>query len=339
MTDLLRTLQLADLQDIPADRNAFLAALGGPSAILVPGRDGSRIRALTTLLHGNEPSGFRAVHRWLHERRVPAVDTLLIVASVDAARAAPGFAHRMLPGRPDLNRCFLGPFDTPEARLAEEILRLLRKAHPEAVIDVHNNTGHNPPYAVGVEPTNEALWLAGVFGDRFVWSHLHLGALMEAIPDIPSVTVEVGRSGDPAADDVAYTGLEVYLHRERLFEPRSSEPPRVLVMPMRARLRPGVTLEIADAPVPDAHLTIRTDLDRHNFERVAADTAIGWSPGHDLPLELIDETDRDRAADFFELADGELRTRLPMVPIMITTDPVAAAGDCLFYIVREPDSG
>ena len=29
---------------------------------------------------------------------------------------------------------------------------------------------------------------------------------------------------------------------------------------------------------------------------------------------------------------------LPIVPIMITTDPVAAAGDCLFYIVREPDS-
>ena len=161
MTDALRTLERADLNGVPDDPGAFLAELGSPSAILLPGHDSGRVRALTTLLHGNEPSGFRAVHRWLREERIPAVDTLLIVASVDSALAPPGFAHRMLPGRPDLNRCFLGPFDTPEARLAEEILRMLRKAHPEAVIDVHNNTGHNPAVrrrGVG-DTTNVALQL------------------------------------------------------------------------------------------------------------------------------------------------------------------------------------
>lgn len=339
LIDKLRTLGRPDLHDIPEDASAFLAALGGPCAIRLTGRDSGRVRAVTTLLHGNEPSGFRAVHRWLREERVPAVDTLLIIASVDAALAAPGFAYRMLPGRPDLNRCFLGPFDSPEARLAQEILRMLRKEEPEAVIDVHNNTGHNPPYGVGVEPTREALWLTGLFGERFVWSHLQLGALMEATTDIASVTVEVGRSGDPAADEVAYAGLERFLQQEKLFEPDSSESPQVLVMPMRARLRPGATLEIADTRVPGAHLTIRTDLDRHNFERVEAGTQIGWSDWHELPLELIDETGEDRAADFFQLSEGRLRTRQPMIPIMITTDAVAAAGDCLFYIVRERDSG
>ena len=57
--------------------------------------------------------------------------------------------------------------------------------------------------------------------------------------------------------------------------------------------------------------------------------------GARLPLELIDEAGRNRAAEFFRIEKGELRTRMPLVPIMITTDPAAAASDCLFYIVRE----
>lgn len=338
-TPALRTRPRPAARDIPANPSEFLAALGGPCVIHVPGRAPGRVRAVTTLLHGNEPSGFRALHRWLREDSIPAVDTLLVFASVGAALAPPGFAHRMLPGRPDLNRCFLGPIETPEGRLAEEILRTLRDADPEAALDIHNNTGHNPPYGVGVEPTREALWLTGLFGTRFVWSHLKLGALVEAISDIPSVTIEVGRSGDPAADAVAHAGLERFLQLEDLFEPEAANAPQILVMPMRARLRPGTSLEISDVPVLGTHLTIRADLDRHNFEVVAADTPIGWSDGDALPLELIDETGRDRAHDFFQLSGGQLRTLLPMIPIMITTDAAAAAGDCLFYIVREPEPG
>ena len=333
---LLRECDRPTAAALPEDPLRFLEDLGGPAVIRVPGRDRSRVRAVTTLLHGNEPSGLRAILRWLRDDVTPAVDALLVVASVEAARSAPGFAHRMLPGRPDLNRCFLGPFDTPEARLAQAILRVLRRADPEAVIDIHNNTGHNPPYGVGVEPTAEALWLTGLFGDRFVWSHLRLGALMEAISDIPSVTTEVGRSGDPAADDVAYRGLARFLGAEKLFAP-AGESPRVLVMPMRARLRPGVTLVISDERSADASLTIRADLDRHNFENVAAGTEIGWSTCSALPLELIDDHARDRAEEFFELTDGVLRTRRALIPIMITTDPSAAESDCLFYVVRERD--
>jgi len=333
----LRTLlrpQPADLPERPAD---FLRALGGPCVIRVPGRDRSRARAVTTLLHGNEPSGLIAIHRWLRDGTEPAVDALLVVANVAAALAPPGFGHRALPGHEDLNRCFLGPFESEEGRLAREILTELRDAKPEAVIDVHNNTGHNPPYGVGVEPTPQALHLAALFGHRFVWSHLKLGALVEAITDLPSVTVEVGRSGDPGADEVAHAGLTRFLGTERLFE-REPTPVQVLVMPMRVRLQPGARLAIADEPHPEADLTIQADLDRHNFEVVAPETLIGWTRSSRFPLELIDEAGADRAGEYFALEDGRIRTRLPMIPIMITTDVATAASDCLFYIVREHEA-
>lgn len=331
----LRHVEVAGARDVAADAESFLRELAGPTALHVRGRDRSRCRVVTTLLHGNEPSGLRAIHGWLRRGAVPAVDTLLVVANVEAALHPPGFAWRMLPGRRDLNRCFLGPFDDADGLLARDLLDSVRDAKPEAVIDLHNNTGHNPPYGVGLEPREPVLQLVSLFADRFVWSHLRLGALMEALADVPSATIEVGRSGDPAADAVAASGLARFLEREAVLRAGAQPLVQVLVMPMRAELRPGVRVAVADAPDADADLTLEADLDRHNFERVDAGSAIGWVREGVWPLELRDEEGRDRAADYFCVEAGRLVTRRELVPIMITTDPAVAAADCLFYVVRE----
>ncbi len=336
MSGALRHLNREDLGRIPGDPTGFLRSLGGPCAIHLVGRDASRTRAVSTLLHGNEPSGFLAAHRWLRDERMPAVDTLLVIANVEAALAEPGFHYRMLPGRQDLNRCFAGPFDSPEGQLALGILDALAHGPPEAVIDVHNNTGHNPPYGVGIEPTPEALRLVALFGTRYVWSHLSLGALTEVLPDVPGITVEVGRSGDARANEIAHAGLVAFLERDDLFARDAEEPDvQVLMRPMRVCLQPGARLAIADTADPEADLTILTDLDRHNFERVEPGTPIGFVRGDAWPLVLVDEDGSDRASDHFNVEDGVLRTNCPMIPIMITTDPVAAASDCLFYVVHE----
>lgn len=339
MNGTLRHLNREDLGQISADPSVFLRQLGGPCAIHLEGRDRSRTRAVSTLLHGNEPSGFLATHRWLREARTPAVDTLLVIANVEAALADSGFRYRMLPERRDLNRCFAGPFEDTDGRLARDILEVLGSARPEAVIDVHNNTGHNPPYGVGLEPNREALQLVALFGTRYVWSHLSLGALMEVLPDVPAVTIEVGRSGDPRANEVAHAGLKAFLELDPLFKTGTGEPDvQVLMTPMRVCLRPGARLTVADAVDPEADLTILSDLDRHNFDRIEPGTTIGFVQGDVWPLVLIDEEGRDRATDHFVVEDGVLRTHCPMIPIMITTDPVAAASDCLFYVVHEGPS-
>jgi len=332
---LLRRVCAADLGAVPDSDDAFLRRLAGPTAIHVPGRDRTRTRVATTLLHGNEPSGTRAMRAWLRRGEVPAVDALLVIANVAAALEPPGFAWRALPDHRDLNRCFLGPFDDRDGALAGEILAAIDDAAPEAVVDLHNNTGHNPPYGVGPSPDAHSRKLVSLFADRFVWSRLRLGALVEAGQSRPCVTIEVGRSGDPAADAVALSGLDRYLGRDALFEP-GTPLVQVLEMPMRARVRPGVRLAVGDAPAPGADLTLSADLDRHNFERVDAGTAIGWCSAKATELLVFDdELGRDRAVDYFVVADGRLRTRREIVPIMITTDPAIAASDCLFYAVRE----
>src|SRR5262249_47450166 len=142
----------------------------------------------------------------------PAVDTLFLIGAVAAARISPRYSHRMLPGGRDLNRCFCAPFSGAEGSIARALLDAVRAFAPEALVDLHNNSGHNPAYGLGTRLDPERLGMVSLFAERYVWSTLRLGSLMEAMADeLPIVTVECGRAGEPSADEVARRGLARFL--------------------------------------------------------------------------------------------------------------------------------
>jgi hypothetical protein len=322
---------------LPESVEEFLRWLGSHSLLCVPGRDQSRTRLVSTLLHGNEPSGVRAVHQWLRAGRKPAVDVLIFIGAVETALTPPGFAHRFLPGSLDMNRCWLPPFETPEGVVAHEVLRLIRQTHAESLVDIHNNTGHNPAYGVGVVPGAAELNLTSLFGDRFVHSPLRLGTLAEATcNDFPSIAIECGRSHDPAADAVALAGLERYLETDVIdYQRVVPDHMSVLVDPVRVCVREGVELAFGDGPVAGADVTVDLDIDRHNFEELAPETEIGWLGERRVwPLEALDETGRDLSKEFFDIREGRMVTRQPIIPIMMTTNRDNALSDCLFYVVK-----
>lgn len=326
--------------DLGATPTAFLERLGRATLLRVPGRDRGRVRAFSTLLHGNEPSGLRALHRWLSRAPTPAVDLLCFVGAIEAAHAEPGFAHRMLPGGRDLNRCFTPPFEGAEGRLAEELLARLRAAGCEALVDVHNNTGHNPPYAVASRTDPERLALASRFTERFVDCDLRLGTVIEATEDdFPGITLECGRAGDPAADEEAWRILTRYADADEL--PRKAERAlTVLHEPVRVGLRAGCSVAFDASPQAIADLTVADDIDRHNFETVPPGTRVGWlGQSGEWPLEAHGALGADVSRELFAERDGCLVTRRELVPMMMTTDPVIARLDCLFYVVRPRDIG
>ncbi|MGH0037197.1 MAG: succinylglutamate desuccinylase [Myxococcota bacterium] len=321
---------------VPDSADTWLQALGGPAWIRIAGRDPGRCRAVSTLLHGNEPSGLRALHRWLRAGEVPATDVVVFVGAVAAALEPPGFAYRVLPGERDLNRCWLPPHEGSEGALAREVLELFGKAAPEALLDVHNNTGHNPPYGVGPQAGIPELRLVALFGDRFVHSDLALASLVEGTRALcPSVTIECGRAGDPAADEVAYQGLLRFLGDESLGLDSDQWPAvQVLGDPVRVGVRSGVELAFAESPRPEADLTVVGDVDRHNFEMIPEGVHIGWVRARDgWPVQALGADGRDRSREMFTIREGMLETRVPMMPIMMTTDTRNALLDCLFYAV------
>ncbi len=335
------TLSLVEVEaplPVSPGPDAFLAALAGPTVFHLRGRDRQRARVVAGSLHGNEPSGLRAIHAVLAAGIVPAVDTYLFIGAVEAARTEPRFSFRMLPGRRDLNRCFGAPRDDPEGRLAQQVLALLRAARPEAVVDLHNNTGHNPAYAIATRLCRTRLALGALFASRFICSEFRLGTFMEAFDDLaPSLSIECGRAGDPAADATAHAGLTRLLALPRL-DPTAPTPPgmRILVDPVRVRLRAGLDLAFDEAPHPDAHLTLDAEIDRHNFEVLPMGTRLGWVRGDaGWPLEAADAGGRDRSRELFAIQNGALVARTSLTPIMMTTNATVARVDCLFYVVHQ----
>ncbi|HEX8793643.1 MAG TPA: succinylglutamate desuccinylase/aspartoacylase family protein [Polyangiaceae bacterium] len=320
-------------QDVPADVGQFLSSLERPTVFRIRGRDRKRTRAVTGLLHGNEPSGLCAIHALLRDDTTPAVDVVCIVGAVEAARAS----KRMLPGRRDLNRCFRPPWDGADGTIARSLLSILDEAHPEALVDLHNNSGHNPPYSIVTRFDEARAGLVSLFAERLITSELRIGSLMEAFaPSLPVATIECGRAGTAEADRVAREGLRRYVSLDAL--PRPRESPRLTLFgdAVRVTLRPGARVSFAMAPTPGVDLTLDDDVDRHNFSRLPAGTRIGWiRRGATWPLVACNEAGLDVAHALFESHDGALVTAREVIPVMMTTDPLAAATDCLFYVVRE----
>jgi hypothetical protein len=337
---LIRRWHGPDARAIGRDAEAFLRLLGEPTWICLDGRDRSRTRAVTTLLHGNEPSGTRALHRFLGSGRRPATNVIALVASVDAALAPPGFAHRMLPGRRDLNRCFAGTADDRDARLAQAILSDLRSARPEALVDLHNTSGLGPDYGVGTRAQAEQLALVSLFSGYHVLTDIRLGALMEAAEDdCPTVTIECGGARDPRSDEVAFAGLTRYLCAPALFGARDAGAAvSVLRHPIRVRLADGDDVAYGSAPAAGHALTLRRDIDRFNSSLLPVSEPIGWAAsveavtardGHGIEL-------RDQ---LLVAREGLLYARRPLRLFMATTDARIAAEDCLFYAVFGQEPG
>ncbi|MDX2088820.1 MAG: succinylglutamate desuccinylase/aspartoacylase family protein [Kofleriaceae bacterium] len=317
---------------VPANAERFLDELEVPTVFHVPGHDRARSRVVAGLIHGNEPSGLRAIHRYLRSGEIPAVDAWLFVGNVASARTAPRFSHRMLPGRRDLNRCFRPPFRELDGQIAEHVLGMLREVRPELVVDLHNNTGRNPAYAVG-GALDERLDLAALFCDRFVCSNLNLGTFTEAFTELaPSVTIECGRVGDPQADATAYAGLLRLMRTQALVSTYGREHMMILEEPVRVCLRPELSLAFGARADPRACVTLDLEIDRHNFEVVAEGTRFGWiARGVPWPFDARDESGAEVSARWLEISQEAIVSRRSFVPFMMTTHAEIARVDCLFY--------
>lgn len=315
----------------------WLDRLSKPTVIRVAGRDPSRTRAMATLLHGNEPSGLFALHRWLLEQHTPEVNMLFLLGGVYPAKIPPRFSLRQLPDGRDLNRCFKEPFEGKEGAIAEAILAELRKANPECLLDVHNTSGTGPAFAVTI--TNDAAHqaLTSLFTDRLIMTDLRLGALMEySEQEVPTVTIECGGAQDDNAHQLAYEGLVRYASRPDVLSLEKADwEVAVLRNPIRVELAPEATIEYCLEPTGQADLTFPPDIEHRNFGIVSPDEPLGWIGKKGLGiLTAISHNRTENMAQVLRVKDGQIYPAQSIKTFMITTNPVIAKSDCLFYAVK-----
>lgn len=287
--------------------------LSGPTLFdLSGGQKGTLF--ITVLQHGNETSGWDAMRALLRAGVVPPL--ILFVANIDAARAN----IRKLSGQEDFNRAWEGG-DSPESAIAEEVTGRAIAAEPLVAIDIHNNTGRNPPYGVVTRTDERSLGAAAAFARRAIVID-HPGVQTRRFSEFcTAVTVEVGTSRDPASVERAIAYLkEAFRWRE---PPRASSRDLYLYRNLARVLIDG----------DDGGVTPQPDFEAFNFKRAACGSVIA-SVRRGQGLKAVDESGDDVTARYLETMDGKIRLRRSVIPSMYTPDLRAARADCLCYLLE-----
>lgn len=321
---------------LPEDAEAFLASLPGPTRIHIPGRDSSACRVLVTLLHGNEPSGFKALHRLLQENFQPAVDIYCYLVAIEAALLAPLFTHRQVPGKRDYNRCFHPPYELDDqGPVCRQLLAELFALAPEAVVDMHNTSGQGPSFGVTTSYDEKHDEIVSLFTDRLVVTDLRLGALMEAnTGELPVVTIECGGAFEVVADRIAYQGMRRYFETRVLFQGQSRDfGIELFFKPLRIELHRAATLACATQAIDGIDLTLLPDIERYNFGLVTPDTRLGWVlPDAMDKLGAFDAERQNHFKSLYREQGGGLYPRMNQKMFMITANLDIARSDCLWYV-------
>lgn len=311
----------------------FLRQLQGLTIFDLKGEDTRRTRVITTLIHGNEPSGFIASHLWLRSSSRPATNIRLLICNPEAARTKPMFTNRYLGRSDDLNRFFLADkSDTSEVALrARQIKQAVAEVNPEAVIDLHNTSGNSPAFGVAVEDSDRVLDLVSLFSNKLILTGLSVGAIMEMDFNAPIATIECGGSNEIYSHQVATDGLHEYLSRPDIFAHHANRV-EVHRHPMRVELVGDASVGFSHHRLPTTDITLRADIECLNREPTPAGEFLGWfDPQQPLPLKAIDEQGQDQIDMLVEVKNGCLFTRHKMHLFMVTTTTEIATNDCLFY--------
>ena len=309
--------------------------LDGPTLIHLPGRN-PRPLVVSVLQHGNETSGWDAIRRLLKGRyaRDPLPRSLLLLIG-NVRAAARGMRH--LADQPDFNRCWPGSRgpETIWHRLFAELTRYIQRCEPFACIDIHNNTGQNPHYAAVNQIEAQRLHLASLFSKTVVYFTEPAGVQSMAFGRFaPAVTLECGLAAEQDGTDHAMTYLDRALNLDRLPD-RAPEPDQLELFEMFATVKVAEGVDF-DFQGQASELRFPMDLDRYNFREIARGTPLAsYDPAMArVPLLAHGHDGRDLSSECFIVDDGQIKTRRPLMPAMLTTDEHIVRQDCLCYFME-----
>jgi succinylglutamate desuccinylase len=312
------------------DARSLHAALPGPTLLHLAGRRPQPL-FVSALLHGNEPVGWEALREVLGRYQGAGLPRSLSILLGNVAAAREGL--RRLDGQPDYNRVWCEG-DGPEHAMAAQVVDEMRRRSVFASVDLHNNTGRNPHYACVNHLESAYLHLATLFSRTVVYFTRPACVQSMAFGRLcPAVTLECGQPGERHGVEHARDYLEACLHLADL--PSHTVPEHDLQLfhtVATVKVLPEVSLGFTEG---EADLRLAPDLDRLNFQELAEGTTFGQvADTRRLGLVVLDEHGRDVAARYFVLDGGEVRTRIPVMPSMLTIDERIVRQDCLCYLME-----
>ena len=336
LSELLRESDEFPLSLLETEASGLHAVLGGPTLFHLAGRREPPL-FVAVLMHGNETVGWDAIRRVL--RGFLGADGFDLPRSLslfvgNTAAAEQGLRH--LPGQPDYNRVWPGSESdgTPEHALMRAVVERMAEGELFASVDLHNNTGINPHYACVNVLEHASLHLAALFGRTVVYFVRPRGVASMAMAALgPSVTLECGKVGQTHGVQHAADYLRACLQLAEI--PRHPVPAHDVDLYHTVaivRVPPQQAFAFGE---PGSPLNFVQHLDSMNFRELPPGSLFAdCAPGVELALDVRDEQDRQVAERYFAVEAGRLVTRVPVMPSMLTCDPLVIRQDCLCYLME-----
>ena len=316
---------------LEAKATDLLELLGSPTLIHLQGESKDPL-FVSTLLHGNETTGFYAIQRLLKEYQDKPLprSVSIFIGNVEAAAVE----QRRLDSQPDYNRVWPGTHhdDCTETDMMKTVANIMRKNKPFASIDIHNNTGLNPHYACVNILNPHCMQLAGMFGSTVVYFTSPKGVQSAAFSDFcPSIVLECGQSGQ--ADGVTHSTrfLQTVLNTEKL---PSEHPEHINLFHTVARVTVPEMFSLGTESNTDIHLN--HELEKKNFIQVDAGSEFaGLNADSNAHLVVTNESSEDVTGEFFDVVNSKLILKKSATLSMYTTNERAIRQDCLCYLMEQ----
>jgi len=334
----LRILHAVPDALLSAESDQLDDLLGGPTLIHLDGSESEDRLFVSTLLHGNEDTGWLAIRALLtkYAARKTAYklprSLSIFIGNVAAAR----LRLRRFDGQPDYNRVWPGSkdVDSAESRLMRKVVDEMAQYRLFASIDIHNNTGINPHYVCLTWLDDSFFYLATLFSRTAVYFQQPPGTQAAAFSArCPAVAIECGKPNSPGSVDHALQYLEDCLHL-RTFPTHPFPKRDIDLFHTVATVRIDEHTSFGFGSDPCA-LNFDPALDQLNFRELPPGSVFGSVNGDgQTGLMVTDENGRDVTERYFALHGKQLITRRPLMPAMLTRDTRVIRQDCLCYLME-----
>lgn len=332
------SLKLSILRAVPqilltTPSDSLYEILGGPTLIHLEGERKDRL-FVSTLLHGNEDTGWLAV-RALFEKyaacKLPR-SLSVFIGNVDAAR----LRARRLDHQPDYNRVWPGALasETPESMLMKEVVSEMDTYELFASVDIHNNTGTNPHYTCITRLDESYFYLATLFSRTVVFFQQPLGTQTSVFSArCPAVALECGKPGSAGSVEHALQFLEDCLHLQS-FPTHAFPGDDMDLFHTVATVKVCEDTTFGFGPGPEM-LKFDPALDQLNFRELDPGTSFGLVEGNSLfGLKVMNGIGQNVTENYFALRGHALVTKRPLMPAMLTCDTRIIRQDCLCYLME-----
>lgn len=308
-----------------------------PTLVHLEGSKGPAL-FISILLHGNEFSGLEIMQEIFKKYKDTQGYTLprsiwLFVGNVEAASQG----LRRLDNELDFNRAWPGTTepDAATAKLIDEVMKSITEDELFAAIDLHNNTGKNPPYGCIAVVNEKNKYLSSFFNHIAMVFHTPKGVSTMAFDDIcPAITLECSTPGNRLGIDRAVALIDDLMHMDHF--PEKPLPVHDLqLVQNNAVLKVAENIDFGfENEEGDFDLTLVENFDRHNFTRLETSEVFAHTT-LDKPLIATAEDGTDITDEMISNNNGAISLKKPLMPAMITLDKRIIVQDCLCYLLED----